>query len=167
MALNEVQIKKAIKDIIKPIEDVKITLKESIFVNEILPLLMSDIDREIVIGRWLEICKSPYFSVDIVNEENEYLFTVPPLWARQSTRIDYDGRYSFYEIVSQTQMKSGVSPAKGDQFFNICSSYLIPKSQNKTDCAKMWEDILIKYGYETKDKDLNIESEEEFEFDDL
>lgn len=155
------------EEILQPVSNVKITIGERLFVSAYLPHFVNKDNRQEAIERWLEVCKNPYYPVDVLNEKNEVLFTVPPIWVRQKTRADYDGKYSLGEVIIRTQKRAEIAPKQGDAFFSECMPFIITENSTGADYTQDWNDILIRYGY--LDETAKGESfiDEDFEFVDF
>lgn len=167
MSVNEDQIDMAMGRILQPVKDVRITITEHLFVREYLPYIANCKDKELAIKKWLEVCKNPYYPVDVLDNNKNVLFTVPPIWIRQQTRTEYDSKYSMGEIITRAQKRSEISPKQGEAFFNECLPHVLLKTDTDNNYLNEWDKILTRYGYKDTDNQHPVSLEEEFEFDEF
>lgn len=152
---NELTITDAMTAILEPVSNINIRLSESVFVTNYLPYFVNSDARAQAIEKWLEVSKHPYYPVDIVDPHGEVLFTVPPLWLRQKTRVYNDESVSFSEVMLRVQIKSDVVPASGEKFFNECMPYFLTQPDDIKDYSSIWNNIFKRYGYITDDLENN------------
>lgn len=152
---DDLTITDAMKAILEPVSNINIRLSESVFVTHYLPYFANSDARTQAIERWLGVSKHPYYPVDIIDATGKVLFTVPPLWLRQKTRVYNDESVSFSEVMLRVQIKSDVVPASGEKFFNECMPYFLTQPDDIKDYSSIWNSIFKRYGYITDNLDDN------------
>lgn len=109
-------------------------------------------DPKVNMGLYVNTVGNPFRKVDVVDQTEKVLFTVPPLCNRETVRAGFGiGAQSFNEIMANHGLMSQVSPAQAD-------GYLMNEIQRKNILqydteegrkeAAIWNEIFARYGYE-------------------
>lgn len=129
-------------------------LPESIFVEQFLPFFSGEQnvkDRKEFFSEWIGVAGSPMGEVNVINEEGNVLFSVPPMF--DSSVIETAKRNlgeSFSDIYSQYKMHSNNLPVVGEKFLADAFEKKIGTTVKKSDVVssnqERWNNILTRYG---------------------
>jgi len=143
------------------------TLPEGIFKEHFLPYfagekaITSDVS---VMAEWVGVAGSPMGEVDVIDNNNQVLFTVPSLFdTNVINTVKRTPGKSLPEIYSQYDLRANNIPVVAEKFL---SDALADKANNITKEANpkatnvdRWSNILSRYGYKTE-QSSNSTSEE-------
>lgn len=140
-----------------------------------LPLFMyraTSTDNKLPVSDWLAVAGSPFMPVDVYNGK-VYLFTVPPLLAREN-RLDYlPANFNISDVITQAKLKSEVMERLGENHLNehLLSRLPPPPPINLSD-AMQWNEIFKRYNLPLiplpgmdKQKPTDKEQKEQVTFD--
>lgn len=113
-----------------------------------LPLFMyrgDKTDNKLPVSDWLEVAGSPFMPVDVFNGKT-YLFTVPPLLARQN-RLDYlPSNFNISDVITQAKLKSEIMENLGENHLN---EHLLSRLPDEPPLdlsdAMVWNEIFKRY----------------------
>ena len=93
---------------------------EHLFVEGFLRMFAGyETHPDITIGRWVSIAGTPFSEVDIINQNGEVLFTVPPIYERKVLTPELSSGGSSISAVAATYEKlSAQSPYRAEAFLN-------------------------------------------------
>lgn len=130
---------------------------ESDFVANVLPLLTTPHyeQRGEDLTPWLNIAGTPHAEVDIVNENREVLFIVPPILARTATLVDREGMNMSVSAIASNyaSMLGSTHPAQADLWFlnQIREVVADPSEEQMLQYLRMWLYIRVRYGLPVTD----------------
>lgn len=83
------------------------TLPEQVFINTFLPLFHGDViddqQRMMLTQQWINISGGPSQEVSVVNEKNEELYKVPPIFNSSAVTVSEKGRKSISDIIKENE----------------------------------------------------------------
>lgn len=130
-------------------------LPEEVFVRSFLPYFSGQVSLtdtpENIIGTWIGIAGSPAGKVQIVNNENEVLFEVPPLMKSYPIKALVQDGKPMKEIMANYKVRNANHPAIGEKFLrNELSGKADRIIENKIhqENAEQWNSIFQRYGIE-------------------
>jgi len=123
-------------------------LLESVFVEYFLDHFksgLSDIHSALTL-KWIELAGSPFNEVDIVNDNGEVIYTVPPLIIRPDINDSVENM-NFQNIIATYQLKKNNMAALGTNYINgqlnnVGSGIEAP---NKNIYTERWHNIFKRY----------------------
>lgn len=104
-------------------------------------------EKSDIVDTWVGIAGSPFLPVDIVNNKNEILFQVPPIFGKLNS--DANGKINFTDKFMELQQRSGDIPGRTQKFIN---NEIMPLTDGmkSEDYTSTWEGIGEVYGVEYK-----------------
>lgn len=127
-------------------------VKEEIFVGVFLPFFAGDADanKAVNFGMWMNVAHNGYRPVNVVNELDEVLFTVPPVLNRQNVRAGVATDINtFSHIAATTQQYAANHPQLGKQYMAsmIAQKQLLAfDTEEGIKEARIWNEIFARYG---------------------
>lgn len=136
-------------------------LDEAKFKDYFLPVLAGkETHNDEVIAQWMHVAGSPTSEVDIVNNNNEVLFTVPSLLNTSRIKVT-DHNTNLAEVLVNYELLSRNIPAIAENKLKkdlmLTSNSII--DQNNTEDKDRWSDILVRYGYLNKQNNNKIDED--------
>lgn len=125
-------------------------IPEKLFTEYFLPYMTGTIaipkDKNII-AEWISISGSPSGEVDLIDDYNKVVATVPPII---NSDLTFNEDRSFTSIYNEFDLRLNNIPALANRYLN---EQLTKKAnslnQNIDDIAKRWQLILERYGYAT------------------
>jgi len=148
-------------------EEGRAKIREDIFVNVFLPFFAGEENKyKVGLGNWETVASNGglpgglYREVEVVNDENEVLFSVPPIYDRDGIKpVKLSDRISLEGLFEQAKLLALIKPNLAVNQQNSIFSHLLTKMTNATDKTaeyiKRWNDIFLRYGRDSsivKDK---------------
>lgn len=129
-------------------------LQESLFVNKYLPILTYNLVRpveehikDIKTEIWVrEVSTNPYYSVLVVDPQDQVLFWVPPILRTGSIFHQKSGMDSFNEVIANAANHESVMPGAGRFRLNAEVEARLKGNVNLSMDQKQWYLILAHYG---------------------
>ena len=126
-------------------------LSERIFVGVFLPFFAGDESPAYKVGvqHWINVSGSPFASVSIVNDRNQELFVVPPLYDRAAVQPVSEGGSSIAHVVASTAQLNNVHPSQGQAYLDaeLTKRALVMKvPANVLHHIEVWNSIFARYG---------------------
>lgn len=148
------QISKVIDSITKTLEESKnekAIMPESVFKTFFLDFFYKFANHEVestTLLKWIELAGGPYNEIDIVDNNANVLFTVPPVYVKP-VFVKADG-FNVSELPTTFEQKNSVSPKSANSFLN--SKLTEIKSTAVVDgnnVQMVWISIFKRYGLGT------------------
>ena len=147
-------------------------LPENIFVQYFLPYFSGKLPitkQTSVMTDWVSVAGSPVAEVDIIDQQNQVLFTVPSLFDTKIINpIRGDESESISQIYNQYSLKNNNIPIVATRYLSNAmdskSEEILNEVQQKD---TRWDNILNRYGIESPNQQKKITSIEEEPEDDL
>lgn len=134
-------------------------LNEVEFTQHLLPHLVKTADAEageqVDLSIWIAIAGNPHRWIDVVDNTNTVLFSVPPPLARLATTAPSLTRRegpSATEIVQMYAEKKDVHPGQGDAFLNFAlrkEASITLEQEEQLKCLDAWLTIYKRYNLPT------------------
>ncbi len=129
-------------------------LPEPIFKEHFLPFFTgqkSTTENPNVMQEWVSVAGSAMAKVDIINQDGETIFTVPPIYDSNIIKTAKDKlSQSFSDIYAQYNMHSNNLPMAGEKYLAEAFSEKIPTllkpSETSSENQQGWEKIFQHYG---------------------
>lgn len=156
-----------IKDISSLIEQDEIntrpTIKEDVFVNVFLPYFLNENNiYGVNLNHWLYIVNKKesrshngvWLEVDVVDDNNQVLFTVPPIYDRDNlSPKPISDTHNLNEIMVNAKNLANIKPSLMVKQLGIVYQTLLNRIQNGSESAlkhlNTWNDIAMRYGRES------------------
>ena len=148
---------KAMQELASVMEDIyqttivnfkKSTIPEVVFKEYFLDFFKSGMntpDKDLKYAKWIELSKSPYNEVDVIDNKGNIIFTTPPLFAKpviDPSIIDIN----FSNIGSTYMMKSNRLQADADNYLAAKLAPLENKvSADTENIISRWQNIFVMY----------------------
>ena len=128
-------------------------LSEYIFKNVFIPMFAGDKDLmyQVTIENWIKVAGNPYKSVDIVDNNNKVLFTVPPPFNRDAINPVSNDDVPLAHVVKSAQQYANIAPAQGLHYLNaeLTKRALVMKTATHVmNNLEAWNAIFARYGRE-------------------
>lgn len=133
----------------------KAHLPETVFQQHFLPFFAGELDAPSLKGRdvitdWISIAGTPMSEVDIVGENGETIFTVPPIFDTNIIQhVNRKAGNSLRDIMIEYEMRKGGVPAQASNFLNEAlaakSSDLVPDTAHAAVTTGRWNEIMKRY----------------------
>jgi hypothetical protein len=160
----------------KPSKDLA-TLPENIFVQYFLPFFCGEKEIEKdndVIARWIAVAGNPIKEVNVIDDDNKIIFTVPALV--DSTFIDFKNinkGQPFKNIIANYELHKSQLPIVGENYLrnqiDVRIESLTRNSTVQETNEKRWVDIFTRYNkIESSEKDVQLTdrlSDDEISYD--
>jgi len=126
------------------------TIPEQVFVEYFLDFFRSGMvnDANNILGiKWVELSKSPFNPVDVIDNAGNYLYTVPPMIMKPDLTGKPIGDVNFGKIASTFELKNNRLPADATNYLNNQLNGLDQQIQGPDIgmITKQWEFIFAKY----------------------
>ncbi len=131
-------------------------LPEQVFQQYFLPFFAGELDNASLKGRdvvtdWISIAGTPMSEVDIVDDNGQTLFAVPPIF--DSNIIDHVNRKagkSLNDIMTEYELRKTGVPAQANNFLNEAlankSQEIAGDTSHTAVVTQRWDTILMRYG---------------------
>lgn len=151
-------------------------LQEHIFVNVFLPLFAGDdpLPYKVSLDTWVNYAGSPFKQVNVINQKNEILFTVPALFNRDSVKPMNGGNIPLAHIVTTASQYARIHPTQGQNYLvnelAKCAMVMHNDSSLMND-LQIWNKIFTRYNRQPlllvkqEDKKESIQQELNCDFD--
>jgi hypothetical protein len=128
-------------------------LPERIFVGVFLPFFAADKDPAypVNMGNWINVATSPYKGVDVIDATGKVLFTVPPVFNRETVNPVSDETVPLAHVVKSAHQLANVHPKQGSAYLNqeLTKRALVMKTAtNVLNNVEVWNEIFKRYGRE-------------------
>lgn len=124
------------------------TILEKDFITHLLPIFKNygpDSDLRI----WLQIAGSYDRPIDVVDNDRELLFTIPPVYGGVETTIASSGMSSLSELLSNIQSYNRTIPQYAAQLLNTKVRPMIKPKTISPEVIQAWNLICERYDIET------------------
>lgn len=145
-------------------------LPEDIFVNYFLPYFANPVSDNVnnnKVAEWVSIAGTPVAEVDIVDNNNKVLYSVPSLFDTSVINLNkLSENHRFNDIMNKFDLQNNNIPSVAQyllkQDLGNKLENMTEVTSNRLNKEKQWRDIFSKYGYikETKTKDSQNDSDE-------
>lgn len=150
-------------------------LPESIFEAVFLPFFCGDLSPEVSKTRtveWISIAGSPMAEVQIIDENGNALFTVPPLFDSSSIDVSKKQGMSFPQLFEEYSLQHNYMPVVGNNFIMKAladkQNAYEGKSPREKESIDRWRQIMQRYDKIPQEiKSSNIPAAAEGDEDDL
>lgn len=132
-----------ITDSLKTILSIRPRIDEKSFVEFFLPGFISPTE-DINIEAWLSIAGNPLAPVDVVDENGDVLYTIPPL-LRSVSFEESTKRTQFSEVIKTADALTEMAPNRGLAYFQESMNRATPKPKADVSSAKVWNAICDRY----------------------
>lgn len=132
-------------------QDVRARLPERHFREIYLPMFAGDekLLYDINLGHWVNFAGNPYRGVDIIDEKGNVLFTVPPVFDRDTINPTTANRRTLFEVMETAQQYANIHPHQGLKYLDseLTGRALIMKvPANVAKDLDTWNMIFQRYG---------------------
>ncbi len=128
------------------------TLPENIFKEVFLPYFIGEkniVEDSQILNTWIGIAGNPGNPVDIVNDANEVLFRVPPLFPTDFINNTPERPLPYDGIIQQYETRAAVLPEVGKQFLdqalNVTKKTVMTTNTNVEKYKDMWNNVFNHY----------------------
>lgn len=126
-------------------------LAERIFVGVFLPFFAGDEKPAypVTIGHWINVAGSPFASVDVVDAQQQRLFTVPPVFDRSAVQPIQSRGTSIQHVVLSAEQLSRMHPTQGANYLSaeLTRRALVMKVPTSVLAhLETWNAIFTRYG---------------------
>ena len=143
MALSNSVIADSLDRLIKVVTP---TIPEVDFVRFFLPIFAATpTDQAVNVNTWLDVCGSPYVSVNVVDEKAKVLFQVPPLLNASDKLLGGLSGISVYETLATAQLKYNVLPKLGEMHIRQWLTERLGNQLLGIEAARQWNAIFSRY----------------------
>lgn len=145
--------------------NIKNRIPEEVFVGNFLPLfanIKEAIPKNVDISIWIAIAGSPFKEVDVVDNSNVVIFTVPPIFCNNSIKPLSERGEQITNIVAIAEKLSLRSPIEANMYvqnklYNINKKLHNPidDSSYKTEWNNIFKRYNIDYSFDIKKEENN------------